>query len=306
MHLNDKILKLINTPYPLTRRKWLVIWGSSLSTIILVFILTHVSVTSTNLLYGILTRVGIGILIFTILVFFEILLPRLLPDTFRQEKWTFGKEINMITTIVVTCGLACCAYSLMFIQCSDDNSIEKHFLRALYYTATISFLIVVPISAIKYLLFQRNIVKLNVFTEDENSPLSEEMPLQKKQHHPAIIQIKDENDNTKLEIGLSELLFIESEGNNICVHYRKSEKTKAQIFRSTLKKILESNPDAYSLKRCHRAFLVNTDKIESIAGNSRSLRLILSDCKKEVPVSRNYVHQIRELAGIEESPDEGQ
>ena len=45
--------------------------------------------------------------------------------------------------------------------------------------------------------------------------------------------------------------------------------------------------------QCHRAFIVNTNKIISAKGNSQGLRLSLENCNNEVPVSRNYVDLVR-------------
>jgi DNA-binding LytR/AlgR family response regulator len=48
--------------------------------------------------------------------------------------------------------------------------------------------------------------------------------------------------------------------------------------------------------RCHRTYIVNTDKIYSVTGNAQGYRLSLHDTQEEIPVSRTYLHVIKDLS----------
>ena len=47
--------------------------------------------------------------------------------------------------------------------------------------------------------------------------------------------------------------------------------------------------------KCHRAFLVNVRKVVKVNGNSQGYRLLLEGCPEEIPVSRGYSKQVKEL-----------
>jgi len=46
--------------------------------------------------------------------------------------------------------------------------------------------------------------------------------------------------------------------------------------------------------KCHRAFLVNIANIEQAKGNAQGLRLQLKHTDDEIPVSRNYINDLRD------------
>jgi DNA-binding LytR/AlgR family response regulator len=109
-----------------------------------------------------------------------------------------------------------------------------------------------------------------------------------------IIFLIADNDKDKLEIELSNLLYIESTGNYIEVFYIKEDKLKNTLLRSTLKRTelqLEKYP---SLAKCHRAFLVNISKIVQVKGNSQGLKLVLKNTETEIPVSRNFSKNLKD------------
>lgn len=235
-------------------------------------------------------------MLLVILLIYQIILPKLFPNILNEKTWTLGKQIVWALSITLTCGLVCYAYSKYFVEFPADKSENNYRMRALLYTGIIGFVLVIFASIIKYIFYRAEVIskKRIELMKNNTAPTPTHLLLEEPKY--PILNIKDENENTLLEIPLHELLYIESERNYVNIFCKKTDKIKEISLRCTLKKILETNPHASSLKRCHRAFLVNTDKIESIAGNSRGRRLILSDCTKEVPVSRNYVNEIRELA----------
>ena len=69
---------------------------------------------------------------------------------------------------------------------------------------------------------------------------------------------------------------------------------KIQTERTTLKEIL-AKTEGSSIVRCHRSFLVNKDAIIDTKGNAQGLLLSLSDCDREIPVSRTLVPIFRQL-----------
>lgn len=81
----------------------------------------------------------------------------------------------------------------------------------------------------------------------------------------------------KVELIIENINYIESEGNYLLFHTDK----KIYKSRSTISQIIESLPTSKFLQ-VHRAFVVNTDKIEKF--NSKSL--VVKNVP--IPVSKNY------------------
>lgn len=109
------------------------------------------------------------------------------------------------------------------------------------------------------------------------------------------VRIMAENSKDKLEINLSDFIYLSSTGNYVQVYYLVNNKLRNVLLRNTLKQIEEQVKKSQSIIKCHRAFLVNKDKIIRVKGNSQGLRLILKDTIEEIPVSRNYSKSLLDI-----------
>jgi DNA-binding LytR/AlgR family response regulator len=66
------------------------------------------------------------------------------------------------------------------------------------------------------------------------------------------------------------------------------------MFRSTLKK-MEGQLQAYPFfYRCHRAYIVNMNKVVHISGNAQGFKLHLAGLDDTIPVSRSLNEEIGE------------
>ena len=67
------------------------------------------------------------------------------------------------------------------------------------------------------------------------------------------------------------------------------------LLRMTMKQAEEVTGGSPLVVKCHRAFLVNLRKVVKVSGNSQGYRLLLEGCPEEIPVSRAYSKQVKEL-----------
>lgn len=112
---------------------------------------------------------------------------------------------------------------------------------------------------------------------------------------PGDVVLTAENGKTELNIQVSDLAFIESDGNYIQVYRRKDGVIAPVTIRSSILKA-ESELGGYNqMLRCHRAFIVNTDFIESVKGNAQGYRLGIKESGMEVYVSRQYTKLIKQV-----------
>jgi DNA-binding LytR/AlgR family response regulator len=100
-----------------------------------------------------------------------------------------------------------------------------------------------------------------------------------------------ETDNGVVYLLPKDIYFIEKQGREAIIH-TKTEKFKA-LF--TLNELLEKLK-RFSFFRTHKSYLVNLEHIKELrAWFSGSYNLIMNDqAQSEVPVSRNYVKELRE------------
>ena len=167
----------------------------------------------------------------------------------------------------------------------------KGFIIFQFFTLIIGIFPVVAITLISY-----NIkLSQNIKTAAEVNDLLITKPAES--HFDESILLVGDNKKDKLEIKLSNLIYIESIGNYIQVSYLHNGKIAKKVLRGAIKRI-ESETTQYStLVKCHRAFIVNIDHVASVKGNSQELKITLKNIDIEIPVSRNNSQKIKNALG---------
>ena len=106
-----------------------------------------------------------------------------------------------------------------------------------------------------------------------------------------LIILTGENKNEILRLEKEELLFIKAVENYIEICYiDKNKKITSKTFRQTLSNVCEQVP---FLKKCHRSYLVNTNTIKEIMGNSQGAKISFVLGEKEIPLSKTYYKDIK-------------
>ncbi len=95
-----------------------------------------------------------------------------------------------------------------------------------------------------------------------------------------------ENGKQFLSLKPQNLLYIQSAGNYVEIMYLSNQQVKKHLLRSSLKQIEQTMETYDFLKRCHRSYLVNTQKISQIKKTNTALELDLEYAT--VPVSKKY------------------
>jgi hypothetical protein len=108
------------------------------------------------------------------------------------------------------------------------------------------------------------------------------------------ITLSGAGEQDRITLELQQILYIESDDNYAILHYLENEGRKKHIMRSTLSALEEANYPFEFLLRIHRSFLVNAYLVESISGNVQRSKVKLRRLEDRFPVSRSYVHQVRD------------
>lgn len=125
----------------------------------------------------------------------------------------------------------------------------------------------------------------------------------------ALNQPQDANpQNSDLEVNIAsklkreslsflskELLFVTSAGNYVEFCIYRNHKMEMVMIRNSISEIEVQFAHIPYYFKSHRAFIVNLDRVHSKKGNALGYRLSISDCKTEVPVSRQYVKAFDQL-----------
>lgn len=265
--------------------KTAVVFGAFISIFLLVFRPFELDKVSTVLLvkssviFGVVTFCCISASNFFLIFFF--------PQIFREEKWTTGKQIINMAAIVVLVGLVNYLISPLLF---DTKLTWKN---VFYYQGIAISVGLLPI--IIYTLYVQN-HWLHQFKQEaasiqkklEQKRVSELPETQIPASAPnEAITFEGDNQAEKKTINANHLFYIEAASNYIKLFFEQKEKLTYSIVRMTMKKATETVTPYPIFFRCHRAYIVNLDKIEQVDGNAQGYKIKLQGTEDLIPVSRN-------------------
>lgn len=280
----NNLKKYLTQRYPYEENKWKIIIPISLFIAFFLVIFQPFGLEGLQIDYKYYFLAGYGLVTFLVLVLVMILLPAVFPGSFREEKWTIIKEFSHLLLIIFCIGVANLLYSTWFI---DFRLTLPTFLVFQGFTLAVG---VIPITAL-ILIKQSYLKRKNTATATQINTL-----LPDQQHTATagqILRITSDTGREEVTVSSSDLLFFKSEGNYITVGYLRNNRFHSSLLRNTMKyaeDILNEHPGFF---RCHRSWIVNTERISRVSGNSQGLRLSLPGLDEEIPVARNLVGDFR-------------
>ncbi len=110
-----------------------------------------------------------------------------------------------------------------------------------------------------------------------------------------IINLADNNGNVKLSLRLDSLIYIVSQDNYIKIYYISNEGLSNYLLRCKIKTVEESFADT-SLIRCHRSYIVNSDKISAIKKGKEGTFIELNiEGVSPIPLSNSYISNFQQF-----------
>lgn len=285
---------LLKQPVPFRMNPWKVILTASLCVFFVLAVFQPFGLSYASgyekwirvLGFPIVTAVSTAIVVF--------LLPLLSPSYFQEANWTWGRHLlsTFTTILLVTAG------NILF-NALLSGGVVRIGLNTLLAFLIITFSVgLIPMVLIG--LFTQNIqLKQNLKEAKELN-----LHLQSKDGEEGIHQDTPSKETVTLTGTTKEsltlqperFLYAESSGNYVKIVHLADEAKPAHILLRTTIAQAASAFEAYpGISRCHRAYLVNTQHIVNVEGNSQGFSLTLRHAKEEVPVSRTYTGVIREL-----------
>lgn len=285
--MRSKVSKYLSQPAPVNEKPWLSVL---LCVAIVIFILAIFEPFNfrLNSLGQVWVLVGFALLTMLVTSIAFVLLPKIFKRFYNPDKWTTGKSLlnNVFFLIIMGIGVVCYDYFIVMKQLPEY--FPMGFLVDLFAALTIG---IIPLSIIT-IITQNNALKRNLNSSKEiNQILSERIKIS-----PIKEDLITLNKSTKESISIrpEDILYMESEGNYVNVHYRQDEKVTYKQIRSTIKQMEETLQNHPMFIRCHRAFIVNINYISNAEGNAQGYQLTLSNVPLEIPVSRTYLKNIKD------------
>lgn len=299
----DKLLTLLRSPYPLLMKRWKSVLIPSCIVFFILFMFQPfgISQMGERKIWVLLGYAAVSILALSITVY---VFPVLFSHYHREKNWTFGKELLATFSACLLIAIG----NWLYTSCIFG----RHILSwSGFWLSLIWVAILAPFPIVFFMMWDRNLqlsrnlkeaVGLNLILSKRNQ-VEEEMESVETDEAAARSGAAGEpchlvfsgGAKDVLKVDADTLLYIEAEGNYICVVYRDAGKLHQRLLRGTMKQAEEATGACPYILRCHRAFLVNVRAVVKVDGNSQGYRLRLDDCKDEVPVSRGYAKEVQNL-----------
>ena len=114
-----------------------------------------------------------------------------------------------------------------------------------------------------------------------------------------MVPFRDEKGVLRISLKRSDILYLQGSDNYVTVWYQSQSRIMKFMLRNTLR-TMEDELEQESIKRCHRSYLVNIERVKLIRREKDGLQLELdSTPPSTVPVSRTYMHEVLSAFGQE-------
>lgn len=233
-----------------------------------------------------LIAAGYGLVTFFFMIIDLFLLPALPLAFFNESKWTVGKQIIMSAIILFSIGFGNALYTSWFL--GQSKSLEL-FMWFQVYTLVIG---IIPF-AFMTIIMENRLVKQHLAA---SKAITDHVQSSQEPHHEK--QVDLQTDNKPFSLNIDDLLYLESMSNYVKLVYLQNGEAKSEILRATLSDLSKQLEQHNHIVKCHRSFVVNTDKITDSKGNAQGLKLSLNNASDLVPVSRAHIPKIKEVMHV--------
>ena len=194
----------------------------------------------------------------------------------RKGRWSLKKELLKNACVLLACSVPNYVYNIYFINHVSFSI--THFFSMIFYTTAVASPITLSYMLGRYLY------------------LGTQWDIPQQEHKGApgrLLTITPDAGADALSLREEDFLFAESDGNYTTIHYLDGNFPGRQLLRLSLKN-LETQVGAGTIMRCHRSYMVNTQRVSKMKGNAQGYKLFVENGTDFVPVSRNYVSKVKD------------
>lgn len=290
----NKLLQHLRTPYPSLISRWKAVVLPAVIIFLILGLLQPFGIARTEAGPWMVAAVSALIAAGASAVS-HLLLPALFPAWYDERRWTIGKEMLHLSIMFLLIAFGVCLWVAWLTGISPS---VRLFLIALFWVLVLGvFPTVLFMLWNQNLLLRRNLREAQVL--DNALPIHHQSA-QPDALHPCVTLTFRNGTRGVVQLPARHFLYAEAEGNYIKLYSCPTQGSTpvAQLVRITMKEAEESAAASPAIIRCHRAFLVNLDKVVKVDGNPQGYRLHLEGCKDAVPVSRAYAKRLKDILKI--------
>jgi ABC-type multidrug transport system fused ATPase/permease subunit len=230
---------------------------------------------------------GCSAITFSLLCLFYILIPWIFPKTLTSA--VHEKRLFVLINIFL-CVISSTAY-VFYIHYVGGVSLS------MYLVFKIVLICLVPIITLA-LVIENKSLKHQIDSLRESNVKLKMRENENTGNQTGIIQFISDNKSDKIDLLPGDILFIKSAENYVEIVYKDNENKKQKLIRTTLRNIEEQLRIYSEFVRCHRTCIVNTKYILKLTSGYQGHRLKIMDYSEEIPVSRQYLMDVRKALGI--------
>jgi len=268
---------LLSTPFPRPQPSkrnlfWLLLIGFGCSLFIILYKPFGIQNVNGQWYYDLII-LSMGILFILSILLLEWGIPIFFPKSFQN--WTFGKAILWYSSMILFIGAVIFLYKSWWGGFHDFTFIEYFLVmgRVVIIVITVSFFVLGIFSFL-------NRQKISLVTNKEEYSITSQ-------------------NGKSIQLQLKNILYIESDDNYINIHLESEGIRKRVLFRSSLKNIEAQIVHPLSpIYRCHRGYLINIAYFKIQKMTSRSMTIYLKNYSDEIPVSKQYADDIKQLLHV--------
>ena len=228
--------------------------------------------------YSLLFIASYAVIVFVMLTFNIVVLPRVFPNWFDNENWTLSRYLFFKIYTVILIGTAITIINVLFKGWENCSPLVMLWFMDLTHVTLIGMFPILTVT----LILKDSLIRANKLEGQQATRKLQSMD--KKPMEPNMTAIQCDTLE-KLELSLADFLFAEASDNYSHVYWKGEEGNLNKLLRITLKN-LETQIANNHIVRCHRSYLVNLNAVSEVTGNVNGYKLSIENVDKKIPVSR--------------------
>jgi len=203
------------------------------------------------------------------------------------KKYTLRNTILWISWITFLTSISC-----SIINDITSNQGNFHIVGFIIYMGIIFGVTIIPMSLLILGHYIYTIKKQIKISSQINKKILEKSEIS---NGTETITIEASNKRENISLLINNFLYITSADNYIDVYYLEANAIKHNLLRNTLNNIEKQISNNQSIHRCHKSYIVNMSKVDSVLGNASGYKINLKNTDLLIPISRKYKENIFSL-----------
>lgn len=227
---------------------------------------------------------GFGVIIFVLSSIIYIIIPISFPGWFRITDWESGPPLVLNISLLV---LGVISYSF-YIRYVGKTHLD------LYIIFKAVLVCLLPMLALTILYRIKSLERIIWNSQERIKEYRNRIREIEKVEEDSEIIFATPNLTDKVVLKLKYILVIKAADNYVEIIYKENDKIEKKLIRNTLKNVEEKLIKSPEFIRCHRASIINSKHIDKLVRSYSGYSLKLKGLEELIPVSRQYLIQIKE------------